>query len=113
MEFYHSNRFELGKLSSGRAAQLAGISRVEFLMLLGRYQVSPFSLTTKELEHGKGRSLTSSRSRGSEPKRDDYIATPQKRKHLSVLGERRCDIGVGFADRVVDFPEPTMHNARV
>ena len=24
--------FELGKLSSGRAAQLAGISRVEFLM---------------------------------------------------------------------------------
>lgn len=42
--------FELGKLSSGRAAQLAGISRVEFLMLLGCYQVSPFSLTTEELE---------------------------------------------------------------
>ncbi|MFM7409116.1 MAG: UPF0175 family protein, partial [Cuspidothrix sp.] len=33
--------FELGKLSSGRAAQLAGMSRVEFLMALGRYQVSP------------------------------------------------------------------------
>jgi predicted HTH domain antitoxin len=42
--------FELGKLSSGRAAQLAGISRVEFLMLLGRYQVSPFSLITEQLE---------------------------------------------------------------
>ncbi|MEQ8755588.1 MAG: UPF0175 family protein [Coleofasciculus sp. G1-WW12-02] len=42
--------FELGKLSSGRAAQLAGISRVEFLMLLGRYQVSSFSLTPEELE---------------------------------------------------------------
>ncbi|HAG80589.1 MAG TPA: hypothetical protein DCL61_05325 [Cyanobacteria bacterium UBA12227] len=42
--------FELEKLSSGRAAQLAGISRVEFLMLLGRYQVSPLSLTTEELE---------------------------------------------------------------
>ncbi|MBC6479556.1 MAG: UPF0175 family protein [Hormoscilla sp. GM7CHS1pb] len=42
--------FELGKLSSGRGAQLAGISRVEFLMLLGDYQVSPFSLTTGELE---------------------------------------------------------------
>ena len=42
--------FELGKLSSGRGAQLAGISRVEFLMLLGDYQVSPFSLTTEELE---------------------------------------------------------------
>jgi predicted HTH domain antitoxin len=42
--------FELGKLSSGRAAQLAGISRVEFLMVLGRYQVSPFALSAEELE---------------------------------------------------------------
>ncbi len=42
--------FELGKLSSGRAAQLAGISRVQFLLLLGQYQVSPFTLTTDELE---------------------------------------------------------------
>ena len=42
--------FELGKLSSGRAAQLAGMPRVQFLLLLGQYQVSPFSLTTEELE---------------------------------------------------------------
>ena len=42
--------FELGKLSSGRAAQLAGMSRVEFLMALGHYQVSPFSLTSQQLE---------------------------------------------------------------
>ena len=42
--------FELAKLSSGRAAQLAGMSRVEFLMALGRYQVSPFSLTSEQLE---------------------------------------------------------------
>ncbi|MGJ3250887.1 MAG: UPF0175 family protein [Elainellaceae cyanobacterium] len=42
--------FKLGKLSSGRAAQLAGISRVEFLTLLGRYQVSPFPFTAEELE---------------------------------------------------------------
>ncbi|WP_071188451.1 UPF0175 family protein [Trichormus sp. NMC-1] len=42
--------FELGKLSSGRAAQLAGMSRVEFLTILGRYQVSPFSLTLEQLE---------------------------------------------------------------
>ena len=43
--------FELGKLSSGRAAQLAGMSRVEFLSVLGQYQVSPLSLTDEELEH--------------------------------------------------------------
>ncbi|MBM3889883.1 MAG: UPF0175 family protein [Verrucomicrobia bacterium] len=42
--------FELGKLSSGRAAQLAGISRVEFLQATGRYKVPAFSLTEQELE---------------------------------------------------------------
>lgn len=41
--------FELGKLSSGRAAELAGMSRVEFLLALGRYQVSPFQTTAEEL----------------------------------------------------------------
>jgi predicted HTH domain antitoxin len=42
--------FELGKLSSGRAAQLAGMGRVEFLMTLGRYGVSPFQMTEEELQ---------------------------------------------------------------
>lgn len=41
--------FELGKLSSGRAAQLAGMTRVEFLLALRQYQVSPFQLTAEEL----------------------------------------------------------------
>jgi predicted HTH domain antitoxin len=41
--------YELGRLSSGRAAQLAGVSRVAFLLALGRYQVSPFQLTAEEL----------------------------------------------------------------
>jgi predicted HTH domain antitoxin len=41
--------YELGRLSSGRAAQLAGVSRVEFLLALGRYQVSPFDLDAETL----------------------------------------------------------------
>ena len=41
--------YELGKLSSGRAAQLAGITRVEFLLALGRYKVSPFTLDAETL----------------------------------------------------------------
>jgi len=41
--------FELGRLSSGRAAELAGIPRVAFLVALGRYGVSPFQLTAEEL----------------------------------------------------------------
>ena len=32
--------YELGKLSSGKAAQLPGISRLAFLELAGTYQVS-------------------------------------------------------------------------
>jgi predicted HTH domain antitoxin len=41
--------YELGRLSSGRAAQLAGITRVEFLLALGQYQVSPFALDAEAL----------------------------------------------------------------
>lgn len=41
--------FELGKLSSGRAAQLAGMTRVEFLLALRDFQVSPFQITEEEL----------------------------------------------------------------
>jgi predicted HTH domain antitoxin len=41
--------FELGKLSSGRAAQLAGMERVEFLLALRQYQISPFQMTAEEL----------------------------------------------------------------
>lgn len=42
--------FELGRLSSGRAAQLAGLSRVEFLLTLQQYQVAPFQLSAAELQ---------------------------------------------------------------
>ena len=42
--------FELGRLSSGRAAELAGISRVAFLQEVGAYGVSVFQLTPEELE---------------------------------------------------------------
>ena len=41
--------YELGKLSSGRAAELAGIPRVSFLHALGRYGVSIFDMTDEEL----------------------------------------------------------------
>jgi predicted HTH domain antitoxin len=34
--------YELGRLSSERAAELAGVSRAEYLLNLGRFQVFPF-----------------------------------------------------------------------
>jgi predicted HTH domain antitoxin len=42
--------FELGRVSSGAAARLAGMARVEFLSRLGDYGVSPFQVSPSELE---------------------------------------------------------------
>ncbi len=42
--------YELGRLSSGRAAELAGMSRVEFLINLGRYKVFPLEAELQDLE---------------------------------------------------------------
>ncbi len=41
--------FELGKISQAKAAELAGLSRAEFIEALARYQVSPFQTTENEL----------------------------------------------------------------
>ena len=42
--------FELGKLSSGKAAELAGVSRVEFFDLCGRYHVPIINYDAEELK---------------------------------------------------------------
>lgn len=42
--------YELGRLSSGRAAELAGMPRVEFLLTLSRYKVFPFEVELRDLE---------------------------------------------------------------
>lgn len=42
--------FELGKISSGKAAELAGMSRVQFFETCGRYRVSIFNYPQEELE---------------------------------------------------------------
>ena len=42
--------YEMGKISSGKAAALAGTDRVSFLLGLGRYRVSGFNYTPEELE---------------------------------------------------------------
>lgn len=42
--------YELGRLSSGRAAELAGMPRVEFLLSLERYKVFPLEAELRDLE---------------------------------------------------------------
>ena len=43
--------FEMGRLSSGRASELAGMSRVEFLLSLNRYKVFPLASELDDLEN--------------------------------------------------------------
>ena len=42
--------FELGQISSGKAAELVGMSRVDFLQTCGRYRVSVFNYAPDEAE---------------------------------------------------------------
>ncbi len=42
--------FEMGRLSSGAAAELANMSTIEFLTNLGNYKVFPFTSELEELE---------------------------------------------------------------
>ena len=44
-----SEMFEMGLISQSKAAELAGISRQEFLVALNRFMVSAFQVTPEEL----------------------------------------------------------------
>jgi predicted HTH domain antitoxin len=50
--------FEMGMISQGRAAEIAGLSRSEFIDSLGRFGVSPFQYGADEIigEAGADRS---------------------------------------------------------
>lgn len=41
--------YELGRISRGKAVEIAGLSRAEFIDALGRYKVSPFQISPDEL----------------------------------------------------------------
>jgi predicted HTH domain antitoxin len=41
--------YELGEISQGKAAEIAGLNRIEFMDVLIRYKVSPFQYTAEEL----------------------------------------------------------------
>jgi predicted HTH domain antitoxin len=42
--------FELGQISSGRAAELVGMTRLDFFQTCGRYQVSIFNYPTEDFQ---------------------------------------------------------------
>ena len=41
--------YEMGTVSQGKAAEIAGLSRAEFLMQLARFGVTPFQVDAEEL----------------------------------------------------------------
>ena len=50
--------FELGRISSGLGAKLAGMERTEFLLLCGQYGVSIFQQNEEELQADSRRVLS-------------------------------------------------------
>jgi predicted HTH domain antitoxin len=42
--------YEVGELSQGKAAEIAGLSRAEFINALSRFKVTPFQYTAEELK---------------------------------------------------------------
>lgn len=47
--------YEMGMLSQERAAEIAGLSRSDFLFSLARFGVSPLQYTVEEIEEELGR----------------------------------------------------------
>ncbi len=47
--------YELGVLSQGKAAEVAGVQRHQFLEALARFKVSPFQMTPTQLADELGR----------------------------------------------------------
>lgn len=41
--------YELGLVSQSKAAEIAGVSRTEFISALARFNVTPFQATAKEI----------------------------------------------------------------
>lgn len=41
--------YEVGELSQGKAAEIAGLTRAQFINALSRFKVSPFQYTSEEL----------------------------------------------------------------
>jgi len=41
--------YEMEQMSQGRAAEIAGLTRAEFITALGRYKVSPFQYTAEDV----------------------------------------------------------------
>ncbi len=46
--------YELGELSQGKAAEVAGLSRADFLTALTKFKVSPLQYTPQEIEEEMG-----------------------------------------------------------
>lgn len=48
--FAAAKLYELGKISSGKAAKLAGMDRVSFLSKLGHYKMPAINIQAEEIE---------------------------------------------------------------
>lgn len=41
--------YEMGEISQGKAAEIAGLNRAEFINILSRYRISPFQYSPEDV----------------------------------------------------------------
>jgi len=63
--------YEMERISQGKAAEIAGLSRSAFLEALLRYGVSPIQITADQLEQETRRALDDPDIAGTESEEDD------------------------------------------
>jgi len=67
--------FDLGRLSSGHAAKLAGMGRIDFLFTLEKYDVPAINLDPEELEAELEAACEIADQEGPDPPTDDQFQT--------------------------------------
>jgi predicted HTH domain antitoxin len=87
--------FELGKLSSGAAAELAGIHRVEFLERLRDYGVAAIQGTAEDLQHDL-EALGSVRVRASDRIAFEQKDDAERKAVLDEMTEEAQKHGLGY-----------------
>jgi predicted HTH domain antitoxin len=63
--------YEMERISQGKAAEIAGLSRSEFIDALTRYGVSPVQVTPSELEAEVDRALEDTESTAASAEEND------------------------------------------
>jgi predicted HTH domain antitoxin len=98
--------YELGELSQGRAAEIAGVTQAEFLDALARFKASASRYSSEDLDREVGRGAELAVERGAQPNRvfgrsiADCISLAERRERESG---QAAVLDTGFAEDLAEI----------